>query len=260
MAETALITGASSGIGWELAKLLAADGCRLVLVARRTDRLQQLAAELARDHRTECLVIPLDLTQPDAPAQLVAAVAERGWDVDILVNNAGFGQLGRFAEISRERQLDMIQLNIKTLVDLTHRFLPGMQARRRGRVLNVGSTASFQPGPNCAVYYATKAFVLSFSEAISEEAQGTGVTVTCLCPGPTRTEFGEESDMHSTPVFRFNAMSVEAVAKAGHRGLRRGARLVMPGLKNNLLSFSVRLTPRPVILKVMQLLQPLRGK
>lgn len=257
MPETVFITGASSGIGLELAKLFAADGSRLILLARREERLRELADQLRQQHQTESLILAADLSDPATPQQVCWRIAAQGWDVDVLVNNAGFGQLGQFAEIPLPRQLAMVQVNISALMELTHRLLPGMISRGRGAVLNLASTAAFQPGPHCAAYYATKAFVLSFSEALYEELREQGISVTCLCPGPTRTEFGEESNMHATPVFKYNAMSVEAVARAGHRGVRRGARMVMPGLKNNLLSASVRFTPRPLILKIMKLLQPL---
>lgn len=256
--ETVLITGASSGIGRELASLFAADGSQLVLVARREDRLQQLASELESKHGTKSIVIAADLSQPESSERVFSTLQEQGVEVDVLVNNAGFGQLGRFAEIDLQRQLNMIQVNVAALVHLTRKFLPGMIERKRGAILNLGSTASFQPGPNVAVYYATKAFVLSFSEAISEEVSSSGVTVTCLCPGPTITEFGEDSKMHDTPVFQHNAMTVEAVAKAGYKALRRKKRLVIPGVVNNLLATSVRFTPRGVLLKVMTMLQPLK--
>lgn len=258
--DVVLITGASSGIGRELARNFAADGAELILTARRDDRLKELAAELQQKHGTVSTVIPLDLGTPTAPEELVRQIAAAGKQVDVLVNNAGFGQMGPFAEIPLDRQLNMIQLNVSSLVALTHLLLPGMLARKHGAVLNLASTAAFQPGPNVNVYYATKAFVLSFSEALWKELKGTGVCVTCLCPGPTRTEFGDESAMHDTPVFKHNAMRVEDVAKAGFRGVKRRKRLVMPGLMNQLLSFSVRLTPRPVILDVMTMLQPLKRK
>ncbi|WP_437221772.1 SDR family NAD(P)-dependent oxidoreductase [Planctomicrobium sp. SH661] len=254
--EVVLITGASSGIGRELARLFAADGAELILSARREERLVELAEQLKRAHGTVSTIIPLDLGQPDAAQELFDKVQAAGKQVDVLINNAGFGQLGQFWEIPLPRQLNMIQLNISALVALTHLFLPGMLQRKRGSILNLGSTAAFQPGPNVNVYYATKAFVLSFSEALWKELEGSGVCVTCLCPGPTRTEFGDESNMHDTPVFQHNAMRVEDVARAGFRGVRKKKRLVMPGLVNNLLSFSVRLTPRSIILSVMTLLQP----
>jgi len=258
--DVVLITGASSGIGRELARLFAADGADLILTARREDRLTALADELQQRYGTVSHIVPLDLTQPSASQELFEKVQATGLRVNILINNAGFGQLGPFVDIPLQRQLDMIQLNVTSLVALTHLFLPGMLEQKKGSVLNLASTAAFQPGPNVNIYYATKAFVLSFSEALWKELQGTGVCVTCLCPGPTRTEFGDESSMHDTPVFKFNAMSVEAVARAGYKGVRKRKRLVMPGLRNQLLSFSVRLTPRPVILDVMTMLQPLKKK
>lgn len=255
--ETVLITGASSGIGWELAKLFAADGSKLILVARREEKLRELADELDKAHGTECVIIPMDLVEENAAQRLHQSVIDGGHAVDVLVNNAGFGQLGLFKEIPLERQTSMVQLNISVLMQLTHLFLP-MLEERNGSVLNIGSTASFQPGPNSAVYYATKAFVLSFSEAIFAELQGTGVSVTCLCPGPTKTGFGADSDMENTPVFKYNSMHVEDVARAGFQGVRKRKRLVMSGLINNLLAFSVRLTPRSLILRVMELMQPPR--
>lgn len=254
--DTVLVTGASSGIGRELAKRFAADGSALILVARREEKLRELAEELAVSHGAVSLVLAVDLSNPDGPRQLYEAVQSAGKAVDVLVNNAGFGQFGRFHEIPLERQLAMVQLNVAAVVDLTYRFLPQMLARRRGAILNLGSTASFQPGPNVAVYYATKAFVLSFSEALWQELRGTGVAVTCLCPGPTRTEFGDESGMHDTPVFKYNSMEVAAVADAGYKALRRDRRLVIPGLVNKLLAFSVRISPRRTVLQVMSRLQP----
>lgn len=258
--ETVLITGASSGIGRELAKKFAADGSELILVARRVERLNELAEELHRRHGTKSTVIACDLIQPNAPQQLIEQIHSQGKQVDVLVNNAGFGQLGAFNDISLDRQLDMIQLNVTALVALSHLVLPGMLSRKKGGILNIGSTASFQPGPNVAVYYATKAFVLSFSEALWKELSRTGVNVTCLCPGPTRTEFGETSAMHDTPVFKLNAMSVESVVTAGYRAFRRKKRLIIPGVVNNLLTWSIRFTPRSSILDVMTWLQPLKRK
>jgi len=256
--ETVLITGASSGIGWELAKRFAADGSELILVARREDRLQELADQLQKQHGTVSTILTHDLSEPDAARQLMDQIHSRGKQVDVLINNAGFGQLGAFQEIPLERQLNMIQLNVSSLVALTHLCLPGMLSRKKGIILNVGSTASFQPGPNVAVYYATKAFVLSFSEALWKELKGSGVSVTCLCPGPTKTEFGNESAMHDTPVFKHNAMNVTDVVNTAYRALRRKKRLVIPGILNNLLTASVRFTPRASILEIMTLLQPVK--
>lgn len=257
--ETVLITGASSGIGWELAKKFAQDGARLVLVARSTEKLKQLASELHRQHHVECVVLPCDLAEPDGPARLVAELTERRLTVDVLVNNAGFGQLGQFNDIPLERHLSMVQVNISALVELTHRLLPGMLSRRSGSVLNIGSTASFQPGPNSAVYYASKAFVLSFSEALYSECQPHNVCVSCLCPGPTKTGFGADSKMDQSLVFRMNSMPVEAVAAAGYRAVRKRQRLVIPGLMNWLGAFSVRFTVRPVVLWFMARLNSTAG-
>ena len=189
MTGTALITGASSGIGLELAKLFARDGYELVLVARRVERLEELGRELTQRHGVRCHTISVDLAQPDAAAEIVRRLEGAGPAVDVLVNNAGFGVLGPLATTEPETAGRMIRVNIEALTQLTRALLPGMLARRRGRILNVASTAGFAPGPLMAVYYATKAYVISFSEALAEELRGTGVTVTVLCPGPTRTEF-----------------------------------------------------------------------
>ena len=185
--STALITGASSGIGRDLARVFAADGYNLVLVARRAAALQGLADELTRDYRIAASVIAADLAEPDATAQIVAQVSAAGTVVDVVVNNAGFGLQGTVAELPLERQLEMIQVNVTALTALSRSFLPSMLSRNRGGILNVGSTAAFQPGPLMAVYYATKAYVESFTEALAEEVSGTAVRVSCLCPGPTET-------------------------------------------------------------------------
>jgi len=255
--EIVLITGASSGIGWELAKLFAADGSELVLVARSEDKLNQLADQLKNEHGTVSTIIPLDLSKPDAAQVLFDKVSDAGKQIEVLVNNAGFGQFGRFEEIPLERHTAMCQLNMIALTQLTYLFLKPMKERDSGTILNVGSTASFQPGPNSAVYYATKAFVLSLSEAVHAELWGTNVSVTCLCPGPTKTGFGKDSDMESLNFFKVSAMDVTVVARAGHRGVRKQKRLVVPGVFNNLLSFSNRFTARPVILWVMKRIQPI---
>lgn len=211
--STALITGASSGIGESLARQLAAHGAHLILVARTEDRLHALAAELGARYRVQVHVLPADLNRPGAAAELHAAVQARGLNVDILVNNAGLGGYGEFSAQPSDEIDRMIAVNIGALTGLTRAFLPDMLARGRGRVLNVASTAAFQPGPLMAVYYATKAYVLSFSEAIAEEVAGSGVSVTALCPGPVRTDFQAvsrlgESDLLSGP--------------AGHPECRRG--------------------------------------
>ncbi len=253
--ETVLITGASSGIGLELAKLFAADGSDLVLVARSADKLESLAGELHDRHSVSVTVLPRDLGDPAAPAELFAQMEEKGILVDVLVNNAGFGLKGNLATLDTARQMSMIQVNVNALTQLTQLFLPGMLARGRGGILNVGSTAGFQPGPNMAVYYATKAFVNSFSEALYEEVRGSGVKVSCLCPGATATGFADVADMKDTLLFKAGTMTSRDVAEAGLRGLRRNRPIVIPGLKNWLLAFSIRFTPRFVVRKLVRLLQ-----
>ncbi len=256
--EIVLITGASSGIGWELANLFAADGSELILVARRLDKLEELSKQLQEKHGTTSTLIQMDLSNPGAAEELFSKVQKSGKQVDVLVNNAGFGQIGRFEEIPLERHTKMCELNIVALTQLTHLFVSQMISRDSGAILNIGSTAAFQPGPNSAVYYASKAFVLSFSEALHAELWGKNVSVTCLCPGPTQTEFGDDSKMGTLPMFKNNLMSAESVAKAGYRGLRKKKRLVVPGLFNNLLSFSNRLAARPFSLWVVKWMQPLQ--
>jgi short-subunit dehydrogenase len=253
--ETVLITGASAGIGEGLARLFAADGSRLILVARSGDRLERLAAELQSKHGVEHIVIPLDLAVAGAAQKLFEILSERGLKIDVLVNNAGFGHNDRFISIPIAEQLEMVQLNISAMLHLTHLILPQMIERREGSILNLGSTASFQPGPYSAVYYSTKAFVLSFSESLWEEVREHNVQVTCLCPGPTRTEFGVRAKMDRNWNFVNASMSTESVCKIGYRAFRRRKRIVIPGFLNRLLTFSVRLAPRRFILRVMRKLQ-----
>jgi short-subunit dehydrogenase len=244
--ETVLITGASSGIGRELAKCFAQDGTRIALVARSGGALQNLADELRKAHKVDARVFTVDLARPDAPSQVLSQMQTAGFKVDVLVNNAGFGAQGRFFELPLERQMQMVQLNVTTLTQLTRLFLPGMVERRRGGVLNVASTAAFQAGPNMAVYYATKAYVLSFSEALAEEVSGTGVTVTALCPGPTHTNLTAASGMRTSRLFNLSAMSAEAVARIGYAAFRKGRVVAIAGFRNQLLAFLVRLAPRVV--------------
>ena len=249
--ETVLVTGASSGIGWELAKCFAADGCRLVLVARNAAALQTLAAELRQAHGVEVTVLPADLALPETPARVFAELQQAGVTVDLLVNNAGFGAHGNFAALPLQRQLEMVRVNVTALMQLTGLFLPGMIERRRGGVLNVASTAAFQPGPGMAVYFATKAFVLSFGEALAEELAGTGLVVTTLCPGPTKTNFGKVTNFRGGDHLTRCGMSAEAVARYGHCAFRRGRVLAIPGLGNRLLTLLVRALPRFVVRKIV---------
>lgn len=241
---TALITGASGGIGLELARVFAENGHDLVLVARSADRLEALAAELAERHHVEARALTADLRDAEAPARIEAAL-EGGTTIDVLVNNAGVGLLGAFATTDLGAERDMIQVNVMALVELTKRFLPGMVERRRGRILNVASTAAFQPGPLMSVYYASKAFVLHFTEALATELEGTSVTVTALCPGPTATGFQAAARMGRIPLVRGPMlMDAATVARAGYAGLMRGRRVVVPGFLNALLVRGVRLAPR----------------
>jgi uncharacterized protein len=246
--KTALVTGASSGIGRELAKLLAREGHDLVLVARRREALEELARELAVKHGVAARVIAKDLTAPDSTAEIFGELERERLSVDILVNNAGLGVHGRFWETDLDRQIEIIQVNVMALTGLTGRFLPGLVARGRGRIVNVASTAAFQPGPYMAVYYATKAYVLSFSEALAEELSDTGVTVTALCPGPTMTEFQAAAGLEDTLLFRGPlVMDAAKVARVGWAGAKRGKRVVIPGLANRFLKETVRFSPRRLV-------------
>jgi len=253
--DTVLITGASSGIGRELARLFASDGADLVLVARSEDRLQELAAKLAAEHGIRAQALAADLTRPGSSGEIADTLARQGVQVDVLVNNAGFGAHGQVAGIGVQRQLDVIEVNVAALTRLTALFLPGMLERRHGAVLNVASTAAFQPGPNQAVYCATKAYVLSFTEALAEETRGTGVRVSCLAPGATDTQFAAQAGMTGTLAFRLGMMAPGPVAQAGHDGLRRGKALVIPGLRNRVMALSVRLTPRTLVTRIAGYIQ-----
>jgi short-subunit dehydrogenase len=250
--ETALITGASSGLGLELAELFAAEGCDLVLVARRKERLEILAQRLEAAHPIQAKVLAEDLSRPEAPQLIYQQLEEEGIVVNGLVNNAGFGALGAVAELGVQRQADMVEVNTTTLTKLTRLFLPGMIERDHGRILNIASTAAFQPGPRMAVYYATKAFVLSFTEGLAEELSQTRIKVSCLCPGPTRTSFGRVSGMDQSAVFRWGAMDAKQVARAGYRGLNKSRVVVIPGFRNKLGTWVVRFTPRGLTRKVMK--------
>jgi uncharacterized protein len=253
--ETVLITGASSGIGLELAKLFAADKSDLVLVARNQAALEKLAEELRRDHGVEVLVEPIDLANATAPQAVFDNLTAKGIRVDVVVNNAGFGSLGAFADLPAQRQLDMIQVNVTALTHLSRLFLPRMIEQGRGGILNVGSTAGFQPGPNMAVYYASKAYVLSFTEALAEELAGTDIKITCLAPGPTSTGFAAVARMESTLLFRLGSMDAKTAASIGYRGFRRGKVLVIPGFRNKLGPFAVRFGPRRLVRKLVKRLQ-----
>lgn len=250
--ETVLITGASSGIGRELARCFAADHSRLVLLARNTDALNELAREVKRDYSAEARVIAADLAEPETPECVFAECQAAGLEIDVLVNNAGFGAHGAFACLPLKRQLEMVQVNVDALTQLTWIFVRGMIQRRRGGILNVASTAAFQSGPGMTVYYATKAYVLAFSEGLAEELADTGVTVTALCPGPTRTNFAQAANFRGARLLTKGAMSVEPVARHGHRAFRRGRIVTISGWRNRLMAFSVRLSPRTLVRKIVR--------
>jgi uncharacterized protein len=249
--QTALITGASSGIGYELAKLFAKAKVNLLLVARNRARLQQVADELTRDFGISTQALALDLTLRGAPQELFQQCATAGIAIDTLVNNAGFGKFGKFDEISWEESLAQIQLNVMALTHLTKLFLTPMLERRAGRIMNVASTAGFQPGPLMAVYYATKAYVISFSEALANELDGTGVSVTCFCPGATDTNFQKRANLEDSRLFKqIGAMQVKDVARDGYHGMMKGKTLVISGLRNWAVAQSVRFAPRKMVTAV----------
>ncbi|MGC1788550.1 MAG: SDR family oxidoreductase [Terriglobales bacterium] len=253
--KTALITGASFGIGLELARIFAREGYNLVLVARSADKLRQLASELEKTHGTRSLILAVDLTEPGAPAYVLDQTTRADIHVDVLVNNAGFGQYGKFVENDLEECLRQIQLNVTTLTHLTRLYLPAMIERKSGRILNVASTAAFQPGPLMAVYYATKAYVLHFSEAISNELQDTGITVTCLCPGPTETEFQKRANISGIRLSKYGTMDARTVAEDGYRALIAGKTVAISGFRNWLIAQSVRFAPRRMVAAVARKLQ-----
>jgi len=246
--QTALITGASGGIGYELAKLFARDHYNLVLVARTSDKLNQAAAGLQSQFGITVKTVVLDLAAAAAPKFLFDQLQHEGVAVDVLVNNAGFGTFGEFASIPEGEILGQIHLNITALTHLTRLFLPQMLKRRSGKIMNVASTAAFQPGPMMSVYYATKAYVLSFSEALANELSGSGVVVSCFCPGATDTNFQKRANMEDSRLFRqLRPMTAQAVARDGYRGLMAGRTVVISGVKNWLVAESVRFAPRKLV-------------
>jgi short-subunit dehydrogenase len=247
---TALITGASAGLGQEFARLFAADGYNVVLVARRRERLEELAHALEREHPVRTEVIVADLRDAQAPECIKDEIASRDLRVDALVNNAGFGKLGAFSEHGLEVALEMLAVNVRALVHLTHLLLPHMLGQRSGHVLNIGSMAGFLPGPYMGVYYATKAFVNSFSQALAEELNGTGVHVTVCCPGPTATEFGTVAGASGRKLIKANTMSARAVALGAYRSMQRNQVMNIPGVKNNCLVQLLRLMPRSMVRRI----------
>ena len=250
MNEWALITGGSAGIGYELAKVFAANKFNLVLVARTEEQLRKAAEELRSQHGVETKILVKDLALPNAPQEIFEAL--RDTPISVLVNNAGFGWRGSFAECDLQHQaLEMMHVNMDSLVTLTRLFVTPMLARKQGRIMNVASTAAFQPGPFANIYFATKAFVFSFSAALSEELAGTGVSATVLCPGSTRTEFFERAGMQN---FRRDGLMMDAgvVARIGYVGLMRGKRTVIPGALNKFTAILARFAPTRFATKIVR--------
>lgn len=251
LSETVLVTGASSGIGRELAHCFAASGSDCILLARTEDALHEVGRGLEAEHGVDTHVISADLSVPGAASDVDAELQQRGLTVDVLVNNAGFGVRGAFVDLDAEQQIDMIRVNVMALTHLTHQLLPDMVDRNVGGILNVASTAAFQPGPHMSVYYATKAYVLSFSEGLTEEVADRDVTVTCLAPGPTRTSFVDRAQMEESRLFTVGSvMSPRTVAEVGYDAFRNDRALAVPGWLNKIGVFATRLAPRSLIRKV----------
>lgn len=254
--RTALVTGGSGGIGFEIAKVLARKGFDLVLVARKRDTLEAAAGQLEGKYGARVHVFAADLRRPDAPQAIFDFLHNENIPIEVLVNNAGFGLGGEFADTELRRELDMIQVNIAALTHLTKLFLPSMLKRKSGRVLNVASTAAFQPGPLMAVYYATKAYVLSFSEALAEELRHGGVTVTALCPGPTRTHFAASAQVTKSRLSTaFGIADADDVAEFGVAAMMHGRRVAIPGIKNKIMAQANRFAPRRVTARVSRMIR-----
>jgi short-subunit dehydrogenase len=244
---TALITGASAGLGTEYAWIFAERGHDVVLLARRRDKLDALAEKIRTKHKVTATVLAEDLADAGAPARIFAALEEKKIAIEFLVNNAGFATSGDFADGDLKRELEMIQVNVTALVELTHRFLPAMITRKSGRILNIGSSAGFQPGPGMAGYYATKAFVNSFTEALAFELRDTGVTATVSCPGATATEFADVANVGSSALFSMGAMGAREVAEHGFNAMMNADAIAVVGLKNKLGVQSLRFAPRALV-------------
>ena len=245
-----LITGASSGIGYEFSRIFAKNDYDLILVARRGEQLQKIANEIRSTYNVAVKVITKDLSAINSAEEIYFEIIKDLGTIDVLVNNAGIQVYGPFSETNLEEELGLINVNLITLTKLTKLFLKDMKKRGNGRILNVCSTGSFAPGPLNAVYCATKAYVLSFSEAIAEEASGTGVTITALCPGATKTEFSKRANIENVRLFRSKVMEASEVAEIGYRALMKGSITVIAGFSNKLTVFSIRMTPRRIVTKI----------
>lgn len=254
--QTVLITGASGGLGLALCRQFAQNGYDLILTARSEQRLKEIAAQLEAAYTVSVFTVPADLALPESPETILTAVQKAGKTVDILVNNAGFGDFGLFAECDLQKQEAMLDVNIRALMRLTRLILPSMRERKSGKILNVASIAGFEPGPFMSVYYATKAFVLSFSQALSRELKLDGITVTALCPGPIKTGFEDAADLHGSKLFQsLPVADADHVAKYGYRSLMKGKTVAIHGVHCKLLVFAVRLTPRRLVTAVISKIQ-----
>ncbi len=255
MNRTALITGASIGIGYELSKIFARNGYNLVLVSRTKQKLEAIADKLENKHGIQTKVIPKDLSKSIAPVELYEEIVSDNIEINVLVNNAGFGLNGKFVDLKAEKQMDLIQLNISSLTMLSKLFGADMAKRRSGKILNVASTGAFQAGPFMSTYYASKAYVLLFSEGIANELAQDGVDVSVLCPGPTHTEFGDRAEMSHTKVLNVPwVMDAAEVAEAGFSGLMNRKKIIIPGVMNKILAFSTRLMPRSFLVLILRYL------
>ena len=248
-----LITGASAGIGSVFAKQLAEQGQNLILSARRKEKLDELANKLSSQYKINVETLSADLAKPEGSQELADAITAKGWQVNGLINNAGFGDRGLFSDLALDRQIQMIQLNVTSLIDLTHRLLPNIRQQKNAFIINVASTAAFQAGPNMAIYYATKAFVLSFSEALHEELKKDNIAVSTLCPGATESEFAQEANMTNTKLFKAGAMTAEQVVKKSLK--KRHKAIVITGSKNIFGVWSGKVSPRSVTRKLAGWLQ-----
>ena len=252
---TVLITGASGGIGADMARIFAREGYDLVLVARSENKLHDLASALTSEFKIKATILVYDLVDMAAPRKIFEELAAKNLPVQMLVNNAGFGEYGFFEEINLQRELDMMQVNMGAVVQLSKLFLAQLPEDSPGKILNVASTAAFQPGPLMAVYYATKAFVLSFSGALANELEDRNVTVTALCPGPTNTGFAKDANLDGSDLFAGKVATPEEVAQAGYKGMMAGETVVIQGTRNQALAFAVRLAPRNFVTRLVRFMQ-----
>lgn len=256
MKKTALITGASGGLGLSFVNIFAKDGYDLVLVARNGDKLNEIKNEIEKKYSNRVTVIPKDLCKPNGADEVYAATKDAGIKVDVLVNNAGFGDFGEFHKSDINKQIRMVDLNCTSLMHLCHLYLPDMIAQKSGNILNVDSIAAFQPGPLMSVYYATKAFVLSFSQALHRELKGTGVKVTALCPGPIRTNFDNAADLGESGLFKnLKVWDPDTVAKFGYKNMNKGKAICVCGFVNKLIVFANRFAPRSLVRNMVYNLQ-----